>query len=746
MHRKTVRLLLGLIVAAAVLLALVAVAVFAGADTTRARWATAPPPPAPAVKLVFVHHSTGENWLADGDGGLGRALRDNNYYVSDTNYGWGPDSIGDRTDIGHWWTWFLGPSRNRYTSALYTEYGQHSTYSRLQQDPGGENRIVLFKSCFPNSQLDGSPTAPPTTGANPLRGQDSGSSHMTVANAKGIYNDLLPYFAAHQDKLFITVTAPPLVSGATDAAGAANARAFNNWLVNDWLDGYAHDNVAVFDFYNVLTSNGGNRNTNDLGSDTGNHHRWRADAVQHMQTVASNTSAYGTDAGDSHPTSAGNRKATAEFVPLLNHRVQTWQAGLSPQSNVFLPAVLDRKPPPTPKTTSKRLQPGDLTYAGAFRLPNVAGDHDWEYSGHALTYYPDGDPAGAADGYAGSLFATGHNWYQHVAEISVPPPVISPAKRLGDLNRAQMLQPFHNIRGDLYDFANFEIPRAGLAYLPAQGKQNSGKLHFCWGQHFHESGVEPTHGWSELTLDQPNPAGTWALGQVSNYATTDYLTDIPAAWAAEHTPGKLLATGRFRDGGWSGQGPALYAYGPWNQGNPPAAGATLPATNLLQYDSSETTGTHTMTGYHHSDEWSGAAWLTAGDRAAVVFVGTKGLGDCWYGFADGTVWPDDPPYPPIPDPPYDQRGWWSDSFAARILFYDPADLAAVADGKKAAYAPQPYATLDIDQRLYQNRQEWQKERLGAAAFDRQHGLLYILELFADGDAPLVHVWKVSGGG
>ena len=49
-------------------------------------------PPAAPVKLVFIHHSTGENWLADGNGGLGIALRDNNYFVSDTNYGWGPDA------------------------------------------------------------------------------------------------------------------------------------------------------------------------------------------------------------------------------------------------------------------------------------------------------------------------------------------------------------------------------------------------------------------------------------------------------------------------------------------------------------------------------------------------------------------------------------------------------------------------------------------------------------------------------
>ena len=37
---------------------------------------------------------------------MGRALGENNYFVSDTNYGWGPNSIGDRTDIGHWFTWF----------------------------------------------------------------------------------------------------------------------------------------------------------------------------------------------------------------------------------------------------------------------------------------------------------------------------------------------------------------------------------------------------------------------------------------------------------------------------------------------------------------------------------------------------------------------------------------------------------------------------------------------------------------
>jgi hypothetical protein len=44
-------------------------------------------PPEDPVRLIFVHHSCGSNWLSDGNGGLGIALRDNNYFVSDTNYG-----------------------------------------------------------------------------------------------------------------------------------------------------------------------------------------------------------------------------------------------------------------------------------------------------------------------------------------------------------------------------------------------------------------------------------------------------------------------------------------------------------------------------------------------------------------------------------------------------------------------------------------------------------------------------------
>jgi len=283
-----------------------------------------PNPPASPVRLIFIHHSCGSNWLTDSNGGLGIALRNANYFVSDTNYGWGPSGIGDSTDIGHWWTWFRGPSSATYLAALYAETAQTLNYSRLAANPGGPNEIVMFKSCYPNSALRGSTSDPiPPIATNPLKGQSCGSSYHTVSNAKGIYIDLLEYFAAHQEKLFVVITAPALQS----ATYSANARHFNNWLVNDWLDGYPYSNVAVFDFYNVLTTNGGSATVNDLGLATGNHHRWWDSAIQHKTDGDddANPNVLEYPSGDDHPTSAGNKKATGEYVQLLNVAYHRWK-------------------------------------------------------------------------------------------------------------------------------------------------------------------------------------------------------------------------------------------------------------------------------------------------------------------------------------------------------------------------------------------------------------------------------------
>lgn len=752
-----------------------------------------PDSPAHPVKLIFIHHSTGGNWLADPNedqpyGGLGRALMDNNYFVSATNYGWGPDQIGSNTDIPNWPVWFTGPNRDTILAALLAESDQHicnptspsddcfGAWPRLASDPGGENQIVMFKSCFPNSDLGGNPDDPPASTPN---------EDYTVANAKAVYNDLLAYFATRQDKLFVVITAPPLMQGDTSAEHALNARAFNTWLVNTWLAGYAHRNVAVFDYYNVLTSNGGDVATNDAGAEAGNHHRWWNGAVQHLQTVNNNYAAY--PSGDSHPTTAGHQKATEEFVPLLNVAYHRWQSDSPPtDSRVYLPSIL-KQAASQPPVGDALVQPEDFTYLGAFRLPGDDADppRTFAYGGNAMTFNPDGDSTNT-DAFGGSLFLTGHDrtdtWLNgsQFAEIAIPVPVNS--RNVDDLPYADLLQGFANVT-DGHFVALSTVPKVGMQYLahPDTGP----RLHLTWGQHLQQrEDFLPSQAWINPDLAHPDFQGEWFIGDQNPNSVNGYLFDLPTDWADLHVQGRYLATGRFSPGGLGGMGPALIAYRPWLAGGvAPVSRTHLLETPLLIYESAMQTSviTRSLNNYQHADAWEGGAWLTTpSGNAAVLFAGTKATGSrYWYGYIHptdpsaacvdmdviGDFWPcrlangDECPASEVVHcctegvDCVSARGWWSTRFDAQLILYDPGDLAAVAAGTLQAWEPQPYAVLDIDPYLYFAPPEWdvfelgwgdqRRNRIGDVAFDRQNGYLYVLELYGDGAMPMVHVWRVQ---
>ncbi|MCA9970850.1 MAG: hypothetical protein KC425_11580 [Anaerolineales bacterium] len=432
------------------------------------------------------------------------------------------------------------------------------------------------------------------------------------------------------------------------------------------------------------------------------------------------------------------------------------------------------------------IQPADLTYLGAFRLPG--GDTPpltFAYGGNAMSFNPDGDP-GSGDAFPGSLFVMGHDRLPYgglpdgsqVAEVSIPAPAV--AANPADLPQAAFLQDFHDVTAGY--FTNMEeIPKAGMQYLnhPDTGPL----LHLAWGQHLQPAG-EASHAWVSADLSAPDLQGVWFIGQQNLYSTNGYLFDIPLAWGDAFLDGRYLATGRMRDGGQGGMGPALFAYTPWQAGGaPPPSGTHLAERTLLLYENVVNTPDieRSLAGYQHADEWEGGAWLTtAGGGTAVVFAGTKSSGaKYWYGYIN----PAGPEYACVdahvtdfvtcrladgtPCPPADfggccdeavgdcvsYRGWWSTRFDAQLIFYDPADLARVAAGEIESWEPQPYAVLDIDEHLYLAPPVWdevnlgwgdqRRYRIGAAAYDRQSGLLYVLELFADGGKPVVHVWRVA---
>ena len=184
-----------------------------------------PSPPAAPVKLIFIHHSCGENWLADGQGGLGVAL--GQQLLRQRHQLW----LGAGRHRRHAPTSPTGPSgspaadSDRYLRRpLSPRAGSTRDYTRPLADPGRREPDRHVQVLLPQLEPGG-----PARTTRPRRGDG-----LTVANAKAIYNELLAYFATRPDKLFIVVTAPPV----QDPAFAANARAFNRWLVHDWLAGY----------------------------------------------------------------------------------------------------------------------------------------------------------------------------------------------------------------------------------------------------------------------------------------------------------------------------------------------------------------------------------------------------------------------------------------------------------------------------------------------------------------------------
>ncbi|MEW6592967.1 MAG: hypothetical protein AB1305_04755 [Candidatus Hadarchaeota archaeon] len=415
------------------------------------------------------------------------------------------------------------------------------------------------------------------------------------------------------------------------------------------------------------------------------------------------------------------------------------------------------------------IQPSNLEYKGAFRLPaGVSETIGWEWGGSAMAYYPSGDSSGASDGYPGSIFGAGHNQTHYISEISIPAPAISSNKSLSDLNTATTLGQFTNVRSGISAleqiYTDSALNYVGMEYLPAQGSQTSGKLYLCWAAHFQDAPLDvPSHMWCDTNLT--NQQGSWRVldnSFVTLYSTNNYMFEIPANVADNYFSGRRLATGRYRDGGWGGMGPNLFAVAPWASGNPPAAGTTLPTTTLLRYASTHQEGyqyvgnyNYKMDNYQHSDEWVGGAWLTVDNRSAVIFMGTKGTGskNAWYGYPNGLVWPDEAPFPSEPSYPFEERGWWTESFEARILFYNPLDLIAVANGSKQPHEPQPYASMSIDNFLFNidkmNHPDFadslNKYRISACSYDRSNQLLYIFEYRGDSetDRPLCHVFKIN---
>lgn len=263
-------------------------------------------PPGQSIDLLFIHHSVGGQLLADaGDesgpdarrciydshpngGGLRRKLEQQGCRVHEASYS---STIGEHTDLLDW------PAKFR---EQFDRIGR--THRQDELHPTTANRVVMFKSCYPNNAFR--PDGPPAPA-------------LTLANAREAMRSLRDELARHPDTLFVYLTAPPLRARATSERlwkwaakrvlgkpgsdseqifAADTARAFNNWVKSPagWLAGQTTRNVVVFDYFDILTGDG------------------RSNFLQFASRGGT----------DDHPSTAGQQIAAARFVPFLNRALR----------------------------------------------------------------------------------------------------------------------------------------------------------------------------------------------------------------------------------------------------------------------------------------------------------------------------------------------------------------------------------------------------------------------------------------
>ncbi len=384
-------------------------------------------------------------------------------------------------------------------------------------------------------------------------------------------------------------------------------------------------------------------------------------------------------------------------------------------------------------TTEERPDESDFDYLGAFVVPaGEVNGSTFAFGGEASAFNPAGDP-GSVDGFDGSLFMTGHPRQRPgVAEISIPAPEPHSGETAG-LPVASIVHPFADItagRGDDLVASpsvggEGEFRYGGLEVVDGpEGR----RLHWSiWQYNNVADNVVPGHGHSSLDLSAPDPQGPWFLGDAKNLQTAGYVLSVPESFAARNLGGRRLLAGYAVEppGATGSLAPPFYSF------QPPvtdAPNATISDVVELVFNGPD----QPLSDYGRADVSPGAAWITTSSGGeAVITVGRRGLGEVREGeSATG----DCSPYAGIHADPYEPQ----------ILFYDPADLAAVAAGRMSAHEVEPYRRWNPAEHLIPTCAWF----LSSVSFDPGSGRLYVVQAEADvsqsefDPVPVVHVFQL----
>jgi hypothetical protein len=241
------------------------------ADGTATAQATVTLAPAGAVKIAYLHHSTGGNvW----GGGVPEFFTSYNsthgtrYQITSITY----------PDTGGGYAWANYPYD--YWNLWVNHTGTQQVQGELNLDQlAAQYDIIVLKHCFPVSGIG------PDSDCNP---PSLSSEIKTIANYKLQYDALKARMLQFPAKKFIVWTGAALKKSETSLANAQRAKQFFDWVKNTW--DVKGDNIFVWDFWSLETA----------GS---------ADGAIYLNDAYS--------AGDSHP----NASFCATVAPYLGTRL-----------------------------------------------------------------------------------------------------------------------------------------------------------------------------------------------------------------------------------------------------------------------------------------------------------------------------------------------------------------------------------------------------------------------------------------
>ena len=492
----------------------------------------------------------------------------------------------------------------------------------------------------------------------------------------------------------------------------------------------------------------------------------RATASRKKSTQAV-LSRFGTETNTTKTTSIANASIStvpvevvpvrvAMHPPLISEKraAEDSESGNDETGDILSEPVSGKTPPARKLPTTKQsppirhksslhdsmITPGNFAYLGAIRPPHIQQNGTtFAYGGWGVAYRADGDPDGPDDGYPGSLFIVGHQSHQKVVEIDIPSPVNSKLKLADDLPVATILQPFDDATDGLLE----EMTGQSSEHFQLGGLLvTNGQLHWTMHKYYNVENYDyPSHGTSGLNMQNSISEGLWHLGPMNtgrpewnSYKHAGYIFEIPPAEATQWFGGRHLISGLQISTGLqaSSQGPAMFAYSLPPEGTPP--GAMLAALPLCWYSEQRPLRNH-----HPADRWTGGAWLTLGNKQAIVIAGRKSLGEFYYGEAR--------PQDCTPD-----KGYHGPPYEAEFIFYSPASVIHAANGSLSALGLEPWLRWDgqsegggLNQYLFDTC----GKQIGGMTYDRAHNLLYLVQVDAGKTSdnefealPIVHVFRI----